>query len=106
MCCRAKADLDNHLSVSHEWSHFCDSLDHKKIIQAPFCGDGDCEDKIKKDSARYKIRKMSIMHSQCSRESMYYDRYSDAFSDEITDRIEIQIEVDLLVISKLHRNLI
>nr|XP_022332735.1 bifunctional glutamate/proline--tRNA ligase-like [Crassostrea virginica] len=49
---KAKADLDNHLSVSHEWSHFCDSLDHKKIIQAPFCGDGDCEDKIKKDSAR------------------------------------------------------
>ena len=49
---------------------------------------------------------MRIMHSQCSRESMYlyYDRYSDAFSDEITDRIEIQIEVDLLGISNLHRN--
>ena len=45
---------------------------------------------------------MRIIHLQCSRESMYYDRYSDAFSDEITD----QIEVDLLGNSKLHRNLI
>ena len=63
LCCRAKADLDNHLSVSHEWSHFCDSLDHKKIIQAPFCGDGDCEDKIKKDSARYKIRKKDVYYA-------------------------------------------
>ena len=48
-------------------------------------------------------RKMRIIHSQCSRESMYYDRYSDAFSDEITDRIKIQIKVDLLGYSKLHR---
>lgn len=50
--CRAKSDLDSYMIVSHEWSHFCDSLDNKKIIQAPFCGDEDCEDKIKKDSAR------------------------------------------------------
>lgn len=50
--CRAKSDLDSYMIVSHEWGHFCDSLDNKKIIQAPFCGDEDCEDKIKKDSAR------------------------------------------------------
>lgn len=50
---RAKLDLDSHMIVSHQWKHFCDSLDNKKIIQAPFCGDEDCEEKIKKDSARY-----------------------------------------------------
>lgn len=44
--CRAKSDLDSYMIVSHEWGHFCDSLDNKKIIQAPFCGDEDCEDKI------------------------------------------------------------
>ncbi|XP_056021865.1 bifunctional glutamate/proline--tRNA ligase-like isoform X2 [Ostrea edulis] len=49
---RAKLDLDSHMIVSHQWKHFCDSLDNKKIIQAPFCGDEDCEEKIKKDSAR------------------------------------------------------
>jgi len=49
---KAKADLDIHMAVSHDWSDFCDQLDNKKIIQAPFCGAEDCEDKVKKDSAR------------------------------------------------------
>ncbi|XP_061172906.1 bifunctional glutamate/proline--tRNA ligase-like [Saccostrea echinata] len=49
---KAKSDLDCHMIVSHQWTHFCDSLDNKKIIQAPFCGDEECEAKIKKDSAR------------------------------------------------------
>ena len=49
---RAKADLDKFLSISHEWTDFCDSLDKKKVIQAPFCGEISCEEKIKKDSAR------------------------------------------------------
>ena len=52
---RAKADLDKFLSISHEWTDFCDSLDKKKVIQAPFCGEISCEEKIKKDSARYSI---------------------------------------------------
>ena len=49
---RAKQDLDSHLAVSHDWEEFCDKLDQQKLIQAPFCGDIPCEDKIKKDSAR------------------------------------------------------
>ena len=49
---RALDERDAHLAVSHEWSNFCDELDAKKIIQAPFCGEVVCEDKIKKDSAR------------------------------------------------------
>ena len=52
---RAKADLDQYMTISHNWTEFCDSLDKKKIIQAPFCGRIDCEDKIKKDSARYDL---------------------------------------------------
>ncbi|KAJ8309483.1 hypothetical protein KUTeg_014357 [Tegillarca granosa] len=52
MFSRAKADLDNYLVVSHNWDDFCNSLDQKKIIQAPFCGEIPCEDNIKKDSAR------------------------------------------------------
>ncbi|CAH1794306.1 unnamed protein product [Owenia fusiformis] len=49
---RAKRDLDQHLAVSHDWNEFCNSLDKKNIIQAPFCGVPSCEDAIKKDSAR------------------------------------------------------
>lgn len=52
MFARAKADLDKYLVVSHNWDDFCNSLDQKKIIQAPFCGEIPCEDNIKKDSAR------------------------------------------------------
>ena len=49
---RAKKDLDSYLVVSHDWEDFCDSLDQKKLIQAPYCGEMSCEDNIKKDSAR------------------------------------------------------
>lgn len=49
---KAKKDLDEHLVVTESWDDFCNLLDKKKIIQAPFCGEIPCEDKIKKDSAR------------------------------------------------------
>ncbi|PFX18452.1 Bifunctional glutamate/proline--tRNA ligase [Stylophora pistillata] len=49
---RAKDDLDSNLAVAHTWTEFNAMLDKQKIIQAPFCGDGTCEGKIKKDSAR------------------------------------------------------
>ncbi|XP_063428728.1 bifunctional glutamate/proline--tRNA ligase-like isoform X1 [Mytilus trossulus] len=49
---KAKADLDEHLTIAHDWTSFCDMLDKKKIIQAPFCGAIACEEKVKKDSAR------------------------------------------------------
>ncbi|XP_071078966.1 bifunctional glutamate/proline--tRNA ligase-like [Haliotis cracherodii] len=49
---KAKKEMDQFMSVSHDWTDFCNSLDQKKLIQAPFCGEIPCEDKIKKDSAR------------------------------------------------------
>ena len=50
---RAKSDLDAHMVVLYDWTTFCNMLDQNKLIQAPFCGEIPCEDKIKKDSARY-----------------------------------------------------
>ena len=50
---RAKKELDENLIVTGDWNEFCNALDKKKLIQTPFCGDPDCEDKIKKDSARW-----------------------------------------------------
>lgn len=49
---KAKKDLEDHLTIAHEWDEFCHKLDNKYIIQSPFCGDINCEDDIKKDSAK------------------------------------------------------
>ncbi|KAL8612842.1 hypothetical protein ACOMHN_038097 [Nucella lapillus] len=49
---KADKDLKDNMAVLHDWSEFCEALDQKKLIQAPFCGDIPCEDNIKKDSAR------------------------------------------------------
>ncbi|XP_071147742.1 bifunctional glutamate/proline--tRNA ligase-like isoform X1 [Mytilus edulis] len=49
---RAKSEMDDHTAVSHDWGDFCLKLDQRKIIQAPFCGRVECEESIKKDSAR------------------------------------------------------
>ena len=50
---RAENDLKKHLSAVETWSEFLKNLDKKNIIMAPFCGEKDCEEKIKKDSARF-----------------------------------------------------
>jgi len=52
MYMRAKKSLDDHLCVSYDWNDFCSKLDQRFIIQAPFCGEISCEEKIKKDSAK------------------------------------------------------
>ena len=49
---RAKADMDSHVAVLESWEEFCTSLDKKKLIMAPFCGQTDCEDAVKKQSTR------------------------------------------------------
>lgn len=49
---KAKVDLESHTKVTKIWSDFCKILDQKNILLSPFCGEIDCEDKIKADSAR------------------------------------------------------
>ncbi|KAK6998090.1 bifunctional glutamate/proline--tRNA ligase [Biomphalaria glabrata] len=49
---KAQKELSDNLTVCHSWTEFCESLDKKKLIQAPFCGEILCEENIKKDSAR------------------------------------------------------
>lgn len=41
-----------HLAVVETWADFLQNLDQKKIVMAPFCGGKECEEKVKKDSAR------------------------------------------------------
>jgi len=47
---RAKAELDSHMIPVDDWAEFRRKLDEKCIIEAPFCGDGECEENIKKDT--------------------------------------------------------
>uniref|UniRef100_T1IPR4 Uncharacterized protein n=1 Tax=Strigamia maritima TaxID=126957 RepID=T1IPR4_STRMM len=49
---KAKRELESHYVVCHEWDKFCSELDKKSILLAPFCGEIQCEDNIKKDSAK------------------------------------------------------
>lgn len=49
---KAKNDLDQHTKLTKKWTEFCQFLDQKNIVLAPFCGEIECEDQIKKDSAR------------------------------------------------------
>ena len=49
---RAEQDLKNHTAVEENWEDFLKSLDAKKMIMVPYCGRNECEDKVKKDSAR------------------------------------------------------
>ena len=52
MFARAKKQLDGGIKKVREWKSFCDNLEDKKLLLAPFCGAIDCEETIKKESKR------------------------------------------------------
>ncbi|KFD45817.1 hypothetical protein M513_13298 [Trichuris suis] len=49
---RAKDEMDKFTVVVRDWKDFCARVDSRYIVLAPFCTNEDCEDQIKKDSAR------------------------------------------------------
>uniref|UniRef100_A0A7N5K3C8 Bifunctional glutamate/proline--tRNA ligase n=1 Tax=Ailuropoda melanoleuca TaxID=9646 RepID=A0A7N5K3C8_AILME len=49
---RASKDLKTHMVVANTMEDFQQMLDSGKIVQIPFCGEIDCEDWIKKTTAR------------------------------------------------------
>jgi bifunctional glutamyl/prolyl-tRNA synthetase len=49
---KAEKDLKSNLAVVDTWSEFLKHLDLKHIIMSPFCLGKECEEHIKKDSAR------------------------------------------------------
>lgn len=49
---RATKVRDERMVVTEDWKVLLERLDKKFIIMAPFCGDKDCEEAIKKDSAK------------------------------------------------------
>jgi len=51
MYAKACKQLDENMTVTSSWTEFNSMLEKQKVIQAPFCGDKECEKKIKKDSA-------------------------------------------------------
>lgn len=49
---RARADQLKYQAVTKSWDHFLERLEGKCLIMAPFCGDMDCEEEVKKNSAK------------------------------------------------------
>uniref|UniRef100_A0A8D2LIV5 Bifunctional glutamate/proline--tRNA ligase n=1 Tax=Varanus komodoensis TaxID=61221 RepID=A0A8D2LIV5_VARKO len=49
---RAAEDLKSHMVVANTMEQFQNELDSGKIVQIPFCGEIECEDWIKKTTAR------------------------------------------------------
>lgn len=49
---RASEDLKSHMTVANTMEDFQKELDSGKIVQIPFCGEIECEDWIKKTTAR------------------------------------------------------
>ena len=52
---RALKDLNGHKVKVQSWAEFTASLDSGNVLLAPFCGREECEDAIKKDSAREEV---------------------------------------------------
>ena len=48
---KAKAELTQHVRFVDNWADFVQALNDKCLIQAPFCGGKECEEKIKARSA-------------------------------------------------------
>ena len=46
--------------VTDDWALFKEKLDKKFIIQAPFCAEAECEENIKKESARYETKQLCL----------------------------------------------
>lgn len=49
---RAKQSMTENIVTCTEWSLFTPTLDQKKLLLSPFCGDPKCEDLIKQETAR------------------------------------------------------
>jgi len=49
---KATQEMKSHIKECFSLSDLAEELDRKNMIIAPFCGDKDCEEKIKTDSAR------------------------------------------------------
>uniref|UniRef100_A0A1L8DRV9 Bifunctional glutamate/proline--tRNA ligase n=1 Tax=Nyssomyia neivai TaxID=330878 RepID=A0A1L8DRV9_9DIPT len=52
MLAKATKDLNDHKKLTRNWDEFVKLLDAKNIILSPFCGNSQCEDKIKDESQR------------------------------------------------------
>jgi len=99
---KASKQLNDNLAVTKTWDEFNSLLEQQKIIQAPFCGEIPCEDKIKKDSAREEsteagapsmgakglcipfkqpaeITTEKCVHPDCGKQALYYTLFGRSY---------------------------
>jgi len=46
----AKKFLDSHIAEANGWKDFLDKLKNKNLVKVPFCGNKDCEEKLKEET--------------------------------------------------------
>jgi bifunctional glutamyl/prolyl-tRNA synthetase len=49
---KAKQLMDDSIILCTSWTDFTPALDEKKMLLSPFCGSVECEENVKRDSAR------------------------------------------------------
>ncbi|KAK7086374.1 hypothetical protein SK128_012176 [Halocaridina rubra] len=99
---RARADLESHKVTVTKWQDFTDNLDRGNIMLAPFCGREECEDVIKKESAREEVVEpgapamgakslcipfvqpgdvtgLSCIHPSCKTKPLYYTLFGRSY---------------------------
>ncbi|KAF8562098.1 hypothetical protein P879_08103 [Paragonimus westermani] len=52
MLCKATTEFAEHIRTASNLNELCAALDAKSLALAPFCGDSDCEEVIRNESAR------------------------------------------------------
>lgn len=52
MFAKANKDLNDHIKLTKSWDEFGKALDKNNLLLSPFCGDKECEGRIKDESAR------------------------------------------------------
>ncbi len=100
---KAERDLKSRTSVDDTWPEFLKSLDANKIIMSPFCGSKQCEERIKKDSARdavaieegvpsmgakslcipfeqpAQLKDQKCVHPECNKQPLYYALFGRSY---------------------------
>ena len=91
MYAEADAELKSHIKQVTTWDEFCGQLEKSNLLLAPYCGNEECEDEIKKDSARFVCFSIpwfsSGVNNQGSSSNKCSSSVSLPFLSEILDQV-------------------
>lgn len=63
MLAKAQKELEQNIIIVRQWSDCAIHLAKKRLLLIPFCGNPNCEDNIKRDTAKYVYYKKFIQNT-------------------------------------------